>query len=87
MRVTCRAAGRRNSVLIVITALALGALAFSIYFSKKGSMSTALQSAQGEGHAAAEHQKPMTELPHAPDAAVRRKITVEDATGEKSSND
>jgi len=76
-----------TGVLVTITAVALAALTFSIYFSKKGSMSTSLQAAQGEGQAAAEHLKPMHDLPHAPDAAVRRKITVEDATGDKSSTD
>jgi len=71
-----------NGVLMTVTAIALAALTFSIWFSKKGSMSTALMEAQGEGAAAGEHMKPAHELPHAPDAAVRRKITVEDATGD-----
>jgi K(+)-stimulated pyrophosphate-energized sodium pump len=72
-----------NGVLITVTAIALAALTFSIYFSKKGSMSTALMEAQSEGAAAGDHLKTVNELPHAPDAAVRRKITVEDATGDK----
>ncbi len=71
-----------NTVLVTVTALALAALAFSIYFSKKGSMSTSLMAAQSEGQQAADHQKPSHELPGAPDAAVRRRITVEDATGD-----
>jgi len=71
-----------DGVLITVTALALAALTFSIYFSKKGSMSTSLMAAQSEGQMAADHQKPSHELPGAPDAAVRRRITVEDATGD-----
>jgi K(+)-stimulated pyrophosphate-energized sodium pump len=68
-----------DNVLVTVTLIALIALAFSIYFSKKGSLSTSLQAAQAEGHEAAEHLKPAHQLPGAPDAAVRRKITVEDA--------
>ncbi len=71
-----------NGILVTVTVLALAALTFSIYFSKKGSMSTSLQAAQGEGAAAAEHLKQMHQLEAAPEPAIRRKITVEDATAE-----
>jgi K(+)-stimulated pyrophosphate-energized sodium pump len=71
-----------TGVLVTVTVLAIAALAFSIYFSKKGSMSTALMAAQSEGADAGDHKMPSHSLPGAPDAAVRRKITVEDATGE-----
>lgn len=71
-----------NGVLVAVTAVALAALTFSIYFSKKGSLSSSLQAAQGEGAAAADHLKPMHELQGAPEPAIRRKITVEDATAE-----
>ena len=70
-----------NGVLVTVTAIALAALAFSIYFSKKGSLSTSLQAAAEEGHQAAEHKMPMHDLP-TPQEATRRKITVEDATGD-----
>lgn len=71
-----------DTVLITITVIAVAALAFSIYFSKKGSMSDSLQAAQQQGGKAADHQLPTHELPHAPEAAVRRKITVGDATAD-----
>lgn len=76
-----------TGILVAVTALAIAALAFSIWFSKKGSMSTALMAAQGEGAQAADHKKPAHSLPGAPDAAVRRKITVEDATGDNAKVD
>ncbi len=65
-----------NIVLSIITIVALGLLAISIYYSKKGSMSTAMAEAKGAGAEAEAHfdsGAPAIESP-----APKRRITVED---------
>jgi K(+)-stimulated pyrophosphate-energized sodium pump len=73
-----------NVTLTVITVIALAALAFSVYFSKKGSLSTALKAAATEAevsdYASDEHKALVGQT--AP-ATPKRKITVADEEEEK----
>jgi K(+)-stimulated pyrophosphate-energized sodium pump len=73
-----------NSTLVIITSIAVAALAFSIYMSKKGSMSTAMIAAQKEGKAADEHFSHPVEAGDTPalmsdaPAQPKRKLLVEE---------
>ncbi|HSI72602.1 MAG TPA: sodium/proton-translocating pyrophosphatase [Fimbriimonas sp.] len=76
-----------NSTLTIITVIALAALSFSIYMSKKGSMSTALVDAQKLGKSGDDHfshpvaSGAVNELPAedpTPSAPPKRKLLVED---------
>ena len=70
-----------NMTLIIITSIAIAALAFSIYISKKGSLSESLQQAQSLAGEGAEHAfDDPAHIEHSPILPPeRRKITV-DAT-------
>ncbi|MFZ4508596.1 MAG: sodium/proton-translocating pyrophosphatase [Fimbriimonas sp.] len=63
-----------TNTLVLITAVALALLAGSIYISKKGSMSTALQSATSEVSAL----EAAAAAPATPEPSAKKKITVED---------
>jgi K(+)-stimulated pyrophosphate-energized sodium pump len=58
----------------IITAVCVGALAFSIWWSKKGSMSTALVEAQALGEAA----DVVHSTPTIPPAVAKKKLTIEE---------
>jgi K(+)-stimulated pyrophosphate-energized sodium pump len=70
-----------TTTLLIITLVAVAALAFSIYISKKGSLSESLQAAQSLAHEGAEHAfDDPAHIEHSPILPQeRRKITV-DAT-------
>ena len=67
-----------NSTLGLITFAAVAALAISIYISKKGSMSTAMASAQGEVAAAAILELSAEGTSPAPEVKKKKRITVEE---------
>lgn len=75
---------RPNGTLVLITAIALGALAVSIYFSKKGSMSSAMAEAKKEGGKSDDHfstpasSEAALEQPSEASTPPKRKILVEE---------
>jgi len=69
-----------NTVLSIVTVLAVLALAIAIYISKKGSLSSEMQKVTEEAHAQAEHTKAVPASSNEPVAtgAKKKRITVED---------
>ena len=67
-----------NSTLILITVVAIAALAGSIVFSKKGSMSSEMARAQGEVAAGGEAEALTQTVPDADPKPAKRRITVEE---------